>query len=1270
MPQRFPTPTNDDDFERMCLELLRSHWSRPGLELFGKRGERQYGIDILDLGGGTPIYAAQCKLKEEHKSLPPAEIQAEVDQAKQFHPPLGRYAILTTAKVSTQAQRKLREINQLHRKLGLFEVEIMTWETLCSLLQRYHQVREHFYGEIAPSRAAGIERGMLAVREGIESLTAKIEGDEIDVKINEARDWITKREFQVATLLLNRLQYEEGHRFSNRQKFRVLSNLAAAAFGLGKAQAAAKLFLEALDYQPSDEQGRINEVLAYYLLGEFGTAHGKAEVLRTAYPGSSRLATLWLMTAPREVSLGALQSQVSSALQADPEVRIALARRALMEFAFDRAAEHASFAAGAAPDWAQPPLMLATVNLGRALHVQLGFHVETGLQEETLLAAEQACSKAIELARQAKDAQSEKEALILSVDIRLLLKKVDEATRDAETAERLDPEYPHALVALAQTRFAAKRNDDGISILKRAYRLCPRPDIAFAYARALSNRERDSDVEDALKILVAIPLQDLPSELRPTNASQTMQCFAKLKKWAEAQSYLAGIAELLDPIVPKIMSGYLAHYEGDSQRAESLASEAQALLTAKANADTRAYLAELFMLIGRPASALPLWQSLFDMGAPAFDPGNLLNCAAKLQRDDLVMQVCERLHQMGRDDWHLVDFETRYLEKYNIEAAIDRLKWFLEVHAGHKLCKLRLSLIGLPLGRPDLVHSNVQDLPAVDELPSQYAVAAVQVMRFGGNPGAAVEYAYYFLRAHFGQIEAHQALLVSMMPGLSEPDIPHVLDVAGPDSAICYQELPQGPPIWVVLEDTDKPSGEFEEISLGSSLAIELMGKRVGDTFVLARGTLRDRIAKVVQILPKYVRRFQDSAGEMQIRFGPASVIESIHVEVPEPGGRSEGVDLILASVEKRAQQAAGARDVYENSPVSLHWYGSRFGRDAFEAMASLVQEGQRIKCCLGTVEERAQGIQALQTPNAVVVDMTALATLRLLRLEKVLSSTKYRFIVSERTWVTLRNRLFNDRIFSAPGGTMLYHDGRHVLYEETAEDKVLRNRRDEEFIELIEKSASLRSGPALAAVEPAKRDALEKLFGAYGAESMVLASDPGCVLWTDDLIVAQVGAQEFGARRVWTQLVLGTLADAGLITPEEYSDASALLVGMKFVSTVFDSSSVLAAVRLAQWSTASPPASQVLEVIYDPGTDLSSLLRIFIGFVVKLYREPITAETRCEITRAFLDAFGSRDGAIPQLRSLRNLSSRVFGLNFIGNSEFDECFDGWLKFGTLRIVR
>ena len=73
-------PESDVVFEELCLELLKRHWSRPGLERFAKKGESQYGVDIFDTLGESPQYAAQCKLKEQGKSLEPAEIRAEVER--------------------------------------------------------------------------------------------------------------------------------------------------------------------------------------------------------------------------------------------------------------------------------------------------------------------------------------------------------------------------------------------------------------------------------------------------------------------------------------------------------------------------------------------------------------------------------------------------------------------------------------------------------------------------------------------------------------------------------------------------------------------------------------------------------------------------------------------------------------------------------------------------------------------------------------------------------------------------------------------------------------------------------------------------------------------------------------------------------------------------------------------------------------------------------------------------------------------------------------
>jgi tetratricopeptide (TPR) repeat protein len=1262
--QRFAIPVDDDDFELMCRDVLRLYWSRPGLEIFGKRGERQDGIDILDLGGEMPLYAAQCKLKEEHKSLPPNEVQAEVDKAKKFIEPLGKYAILTTGKVSTQAQMKVREINLAHRASGLFEVELLTWEQICPLLQQYSEVQARFYSDIPTRETQKIERGILAISHGVESLTAKVDGDQIDLQINEARDEITKRQFQLATLLLNRIQHSKGDQLTPRQKFRVLSNLGAAALGLGNGEAAAQYFRDAAVHQPMDEHARINEVLAYLLVNDMTSCHGKASALRREYPSSARLASLWVSSAPRKTSLTEVEHELDSILLTDPEVCVALARKALMELQLPKAFQNASAASKAAPKWSQPHLVIAQASLGKALHVQFGFDEKSSFQEQTLLDAESESSIALDLARAEKDGHTEKMALVQRAELRLLLGKKDEASSDAQEAERLAPDDPQVMLAVAEVRLSAGRLDEGIVVLTKAFTIHPDPDIAFVYARALSNRGRDGDLDQALRVLKAVQVKDLRSELRPTLITQVFQCFAKKKDWAGANQYLTEISDLLEAVILETIRGYLSHYQQRPKEAEEHALKAKSLMSSSCNAETKQYLAGLLILIGRPGDALPIWQDLFNTKSRGFDPGNLLNCAARLHRDDIVLQTCDELHARGVNDWHLLEFEASYLEKYKIDTAIERLQEFIAKNPGHKLARLRLSLIGLGINRPELVHGGVDNAPSLSELPLHYAIPAVQVLKYGGNPDAAVDYAYRFLRQNFGHIEAHQAFVISMMPGYSAPDIPAEIEIAGPDTAVCYQELPDGHEKWAVLEETAEPSAEFEEVGPTSGLAHELRGKRVGEIVTIAPGHLQVRSAKILRILPKYVRRYQDTVGEMQIRFGAASSVESVRIDTSRNKDPRESLKVIFDDVEKRAKAVAEVREIYRTIPVSLHLYGSRFGKNAYTAVIDLArEENENIKCCLGTLEERTASIQSLQTAKGLIVDLTSLATLRLLQLEyTVLSTTKFRLVIAERTWVLLNEMLFNERIFSGPSGTLAFEDGRHVMYEHPAEEKERRNSEDQKFLDFLKATVEIRSARGLAALEPQKRDTLKQLFGPYGAESILLASEPGYVLWTDDVVQGQIAAQEFGASKGWTQLVLGALADAGLLKAEEYHNATARLIGMNFAATQFDNVSLLASLRLAKWNAGAPPAAQMLKIFADPNADLQALLRIFVQFTIKLHAEFILPETKCSITTAFLDSFAQRPDAMTLLQGFRKLSPRLFGLNQIGRAQFETCFDRWQR--------
>jgi len=502
-----------------------------------------------------------------------------------------------------------------------------------------------------------------------------------------------------------------------------------------------------------------------------------------------------------------------------------------------------------------------------------------------------------------------------------------------------------------------------------------------------------------------------------------------------------------------------------------------------------------------------------------------------------------------------------------------------------------------------------------------------------------------------------------MLPGSFSPSFPPSLDVVDVNSAVCYQEVAANEPRWVVLEDTNKPNGDFDEISSGSHLAQALMGKRVGDIAVVAKGHFQDRTAKILYILPKYVRRYQDTMAEMQVRFGAASSVESVRFGGPDDMDLKKGVQTILDSVKRRADALRGLRQLYASKPMPLHLYGAEFDGNAYLSLADLALEsGHEVKCNFGTAEEREQGLRALRTAQAVVVDITALATLRLLGLTKILSSQRHKFVVSQAARRTLHEMFVNNKVFSGEGRTIAFEHGRHIMREHTDESRAQDRREDEEFIAFVERVTESRSGEQLAALEASRREVLENLFGQYGAEAIVLASAPNHVLWTDDLVQAQIAATEYGVSRIWTQLLLGTLADEGLVSSEEYSAATARLIGMEFIATLFDASSLLAGFRLAAWSSHSAPAAQFAKIFADPSANLQALLTILVEFVQKLFREPISPSERCTVIRSLLDGMGRRPEGAMLLTSLRRSTPRIFGINVLGQVQFEHCYDEWLK--------
>jgi WD40 repeat protein len=90
-------------------------------------------------------------------------------------PPLDAYIILTSAKRTATAQRTLTSINVEQRSLGLFKVELMTWERIELLLQEYAHVARRFYKTLAGDSVGRLEQDLASIRQSVSELSRTID---------------------------------------------------------------------------------------------------------------------------------------------------------------------------------------------------------------------------------------------------------------------------------------------------------------------------------------------------------------------------------------------------------------------------------------------------------------------------------------------------------------------------------------------------------------------------------------------------------------------------------------------------------------------------------------------------------------------------------------------------------------------------------------------------------------------------------------------------------------------------------------------------------------------------------------------------------------------------------------------------------------------------------------------------------------------------------------------------------------------------------------
>ena len=118
----------------------------------------------------------------------------------------------------------------------------------------------------------------------------------------------------------------------------------------------------------------------------------------------------------------------------------------------------------------------------------------------------------------------------------------------------------------------------------------------------------------------------------------------------------------------------------------------------------------------------------------------------------------------------------------------------------------------------------------------------------------------------------------------------------------------------------------------------------------------------------------------------------------------------------------------------------------------------------------------------------------------------------------------------------------------------------------------------------------------------------------------------------------------------------------MQYSITTFNSAEILACARLAKYDPAAWPFKQAAQSFAVPANPVAVLIRIALGFFLLMLQLPVVPQTSGALLTALFEQMWSNPEARPILLSVRQMSQRVFGLNYPAEKAFNDAFDSWQR--------
>ena len=1167
-----PYPANAETFETWCRWIAFYEIGDPSADFYGRKGQKQHGIDVIATRGGESRVGIQSKTRENSSDEKIRKLfEKDFNESLLIRPPLTEFIFCTTHPNSTKLQDVAQELQQAQHKKGRkITVTYSGYGTIQNIIRGYPELE---------GKILSLER---EYRGSIQNIRQKTNQNPLTIQevTDDAyypiiKEYIEQSNAGKVNFAIKGLLEIDRSKLPDKSKSKILATIGRMYHRLDKIPEAIDFTEKAIELDEESSIGKIRKSFLSYLQKKFeNSAEQAKELFKDDDRNVKHQAAQQYLLSLAEI----IDPDVDPLSFIPDDLRETEAVCTAHVYCLDMAKKDSSDTAlkylSLHPNnlflrirSAQSPIIKIVGKLDRT---DLRYHPS----DEEIKSLKKCREDLKKIWDEIKDYEAD--AIIPDVPINLIIANI--WLNDPKTALPLSheviskiPNFQSAQnlrVELLQKHGSAIDLENFINDIDDKY---------ISWDLYLIDKYfHEGNFEQAQKLADKINVEFLRDSKIYTNVFTILAELArKQKDFNRARQYLRD-ERTLNPknIVPYVREIALVEETNDDHsQVASIIDEARKVIDDDTPIHQRVFLADFFRRKNQLDEAISLLEGKISLTIPSSELRLYLEILLEAGNKSKTFQTIFRkipndVHEELKTNPLYTQFLISVQNYVEAESFAKELASITPPQFQNKFYYARILLMNEKNEELGKYLDSLGDIPL--DIPADV------LMRFGflnlelGNKKRGLNQIYACALLHQDDLQIarcymnpiiwyENALLNYFQLDIEVVETGHAIQVrSGNESKI-----------WVIEDNDDlRPSLSPNYVPSTSSIGKALLGKKIGDNIKFSPNDLEEW--SIINIQNKEIFLLHHIPEILWNKHGGANDLQRVQIDEFLP--LDQRFEPLLGKLRQRNEHIQNYWEMYQSSLVPFRSFCKSIGSKVWEIYDCLDDFEGKLKVCGGDHDEFQAATDAIvkNGRKGFVADLLTYRVIYKLDLLEIVRQVLGRAYISNKSKedVILDNLVFSGT-WTLPSGEMSFKDGQYFSVKYSEQDLEQRQQEKQKFKDFINK---LEPIPAIGKqdISPTLDIGHEPHF----FDDAQAASGQDCILLSEDGIYCLVVNQKISTDQdnlltTWIQPVLFLALDKGLITKEQYFNYIRDLIKNKHHFTTIDSEFIL-------WATVNNEISTV----------------------------------------------------------------------------------------------